>query len=326
MALKPTFSCATNATITCLVFFLLTHVDNRKDYDVQPQISSLEASIRSLESEVLHLKSSSTTQDRVQGSIVQKAPVVYAGVLELPDPQPLLPFTLFGRQVQIADFGRAHIEQVLREVQDEGFYNLAFNAIVPSEGEGKTVVDIGGNFGGFSMGAKIKAPKAKLLTFEAVPSNCANIRQNMETNGFTSNWIFTCGAMGATDGDILHFSVDKEHSGGGSSVYRNPATDPSLHDGRHTFYDVVSNKLDTMLEKYNIKRVHALKIDCEGCEYDTLKNSRRIKDIDVVVAEFHINSHLRSQGHSFENLKSFLRAQNPNIEIYSTDINMHDAK
>ena len=137
MALKPTYICATNATIACLVFFLLTHVDNRKDYDVQPQISSLEASIRSLESQVLHhiqpqissleasirsletqvlhsQSSSSNTQDRVQGSLVQKAPVVYAGVLELPDPQPLLPFTLFGRQVQIADFGRAHKRQTAR--------------------------------------------------------------------------------------------------------------------------------------------------------------------------------------------------------------------
>ena len=68
------------------------------------------------------------------------------------------------------------------------------------------------------------------------------------------------------------------------------------------------------------------KLDCEGCEYDVLKSSRRIKDIDIIVAEFHINSHLRREGHSFENLKEFLRTQNPNIIIQSVDINMHEAR
>jgi FkbM family methyltransferase len=327
MAYSTRITGAATATIMCLVFFLLIHDGNRNNAAVELQISSLKASIQSLESEVLHLNQvAKETRNHTQ-YVGGKAPdVVYAGHLELPEHQPFLPYTLFGRQVQIADYSRGHIDQVLREVQDEGFYNLALNAISPGEGEGKTVIDIGGNFGAFSMGAKITAPKVKLLTFEAVPSNCANLKANMETNGFTNNWIFTCGALGSSDGDILHFSVDKEHSGGASSVYKNPITDPSLHDGRHMFYDVVSSKLDTMLEKYNVKHVHALKIDCEGCEYDTLKNSKRIKDIDVVVAEFHINSHLRSQGHSFENLKSFLRSQNPKIIIYSTDIHMHDVK
>ena len=327
--------------LMCLVFFLLSHVynrdksitPNRKDalkdklQELERRTSSNEASVRSLESDLLLMKSSNAELARsIRDSDVQEVPVVYAGALELPEPQPTLPFTLFGRLVQIADFSRAHIEQVLREVQDEGFYNLAFDAIATSRGKGKTVIDIGGNFGGFSIAAKIKAPEAKLLTLEALPSNCANIKANMEVNGFTTNWIFMCGALGATDGDILHFSVDREHSGGGSSVYKNPTTDPSLHDGRHMFYDVVSNKLDTILERYGVEHVHALKIDCEGCEYDTLKTSKRVKDIDVIVAEFHMNSHLRNQGHSFENLKSFLRKQNPNIKIYSTDINMHDAK
>ena len=80
------------------------------------------------------------------------------------------------------------------------------------------------------------------------------------------------------------------------------------------------------MDRYDIKHVDALKIDCEGCEYDVLKSSRRIEDIDIIVAEFHINSHLRREGHSFENLKEFLRTQNPNIIIQSVDINMHEAR
>jgi FkbM family methyltransferase len=243
-----------------------------------------------------------------------------AGMTELPEHHPFLPRTLFGRRVQVADFSRGHVDVALREIQEDGLYDLALNAILPREGEGKTVIDIGGNFGGFSMAVKIKAPKARLITFEAVPSNCVNLKANMETNGLANNWIFVCGAMGATDGDILYFSFNEEHSGAASSYKRIPG----IHDGRRKFYDVMSNKLDTMLEKYNVDHVHALKIDCEGCEYDTLQTSKRIKDVDVVVAEFHMNPRLQSQGRSFENLKSFLRSQNPKIQIHTADVHMKE--
>ena len=88
---------------------------------------------------------------------------------------------------------------------------------------------------------------------------------------------------------------------------------------------IIPNHMHNEIERTH-KHIHALKIDCEGCEYDVLKSSRRIKDIDIIVAEFHINSHLRREGHSFENLKEFLTTQNPNIIIQSVDINMHEAR
>ncbi len=53
--------------------------------------------------------------------------------------------------------------------------------------------------------------------------------------------------------------------------------------------------------------------------------SRRIKDVDAIVAEFHMNDHLAAQGHSFERLKDFLRRENPRIRIASKDIRMHNA-
>ena len=286
---------------------------------------SNESLVLAVESNLLRLKALHNGDvDRVSKKNILQA-VQYEELLEIPKAQSAQPFRMFGRDVLIADFGRAHVEQVIREVQDEGFYNLAYEAVSSNGGEGKTIVDVGGNFGGFSMGVKMKAPEARLLTFEAMPPNCANLKKNMEVNGFARNWVFACTALGSTDGDVLHFSVDNKHSGGASSVYSDPKNAPSLHDGRHLFYDVRSSRLDTLLELYNVTHVHALKIDCEGCEYDTLKTSRRIRDIDIVVAEFHINTHLKNQGHSFENLKSFLRQQNPDIQIYSTDINMHDA-
>jgi FkbM family methyltransferase len=184
------------------------------------------------------------------------------GELNLPDPRPFSTHTLYGRMVQIADFSNAHIRGVLREVQVQGLYNRALNAVSVNEGAGKTVVDIGGNFGAFSMAVKMKAPKSKLLAFEAMPTNCANLKANMEVNGLTNGWIFTCGALGATDGDILHFAVHPEHSGGASSAFKNPLTDPSFKN--HIHYDIPTHKLDTMLEKHGVDHVHALKIDCEA--------------------------------------------------------------
>jgi hypothetical protein len=56
-----------------------------------------------------------------------------------------------------------------------------------------------------------------------------------------------------------------------------------------------------------------------------LKSSKRIKDVDIV-AKFHINAHVRRQGHTFENLKAFLKSETPNIQVYSSDIHMHEAR
>ena len=242
------------------------------------------------------------------------------------DHAPFATYTFFGRSVQVADSGKAHAQQVLAEIQNGGIYHAAFSAVSEQFGAGKTVIDIGGNFGAFSMAVKIKAPSIRLYTFEAIPTNCANLKANMHENALDNDWTFSCEALGSSDGETLTFSVDIEHSGGGSSAYDKPKDHPSLLDGRHAFFDVSSSRLDTILDRYDIKHIHALKIDCEGCEYDVLKSSRRIKDIDIIVAEFHINSHLRREGHSFENLKDFLRTQNPNIIIQSVDINMHEAR
>ena len=242
------------------------------------------------------------------------------------DHAPFGAYTYFGRSVQVADSGKAHVQQVLTEVQNGGIYDAALNAVSGRLGIGKTVVDIGGNFGAFSMAVKIKAPGVHLFTFEAIPTNCANLQANMHENDLDVDWTFSCEALGSADGETLTFSVDPEHSGGGSSAYDKPKDHPSLLDGRHQFFNVSSSLLDTILERYDIQHIDALKIDCEGCEYAVLKSSRRIKDIDIIVAEFHINSHLRKERHSFESLKEFLRIQNPNIIIHSVDINMHEAR
>ena len=239
---------------------------------------------------------------------------------------PFATYAYLGRSVEVADSGKAHVQQVLAEVQNGGIYDDALSAVSEQFGAGNTVIDIGGNFGAFSMAVKIKAPSVRLYTFEAIPTNCANLKANMHENALDDDWTFSCEALGSSDGETLTFSVDIEHSGGGSSAYDKPKDHPSLLDGRHAFFDVSSSRLDTILDRYDIKHIHALKIDCEGCEYDVLKSSRRIKDIDIIVAEFHINSHLRREGHSFENLKEFLTTQNPNIIIQSVDINMHEAR
>mmetsp|Transcript_11218 Transcript_11218/g.46793 ORF Transcript_11218/g.46793 Transcript_11218/m.46793 type:complete len:319 (-) Transcript_11218:2757-3713(-) len=249
-----------------------------------------------------------------------------AGKMLKYDHAPFATYAYFGRSVEIADGGKAHVQQVLAEVQNGGIYDAALSAVSEHFGAEKTVIDIGGNFGAFSMAVKIKAPSVRLFTFEAIPTNCANLQANMHENTLDVDWTFSCEALGSADGETLTFSVDTEHSGGGSSAYDRPKDHPSLLKGRHSFFDVPSSRLDTLLDRYGIKHIDALKIDCEGCEYDVLKASSRIKDIDIIVAEFHINSHLRRKGHSFDNLKEFLKTQNPNIIIRSVDINMHEAR
>ena len=110
-------------------------------------------------------------------------------------------------------------------------------------------------------------------------------------------------------------------SGGGSAAFG--AFDGFGSDHEH--HTLKTYPLDALLARHGIGHVDLLKIDCEGCEYEALMASRRIKDVDAIVAEFHMNDHLAAQGHSFERLKDFLRRENPRIRIASKDIRMHNA-
>ena len=56
-----------------------------------------------------------------------------------------------------------------------------------------------------------------------------------------------------------------------------------------------------------------------------LKGSRRLADVRAIVAEFHMNEHLASQGHSIKGLKRHLREANPAMLLRTKDIRMHNA-
>ena len=42
-----------------------------------------------------------------------------------------------------------------------------------------TIIDIGGNFGAFSIAAKTRFPHARLLTFEAMPPTCRHLKYGL---------------------------------------------------------------------------------------------------------------------------------------------------
>ncbi len=67
---------------------------------------------------------------------------------------------------------------------------------------------------------------------------------------------------------------------------------------------IPSTTLDSIFEAFGIRKCKVLKIDCEGSEHEILASTTRLRDIEYLIGEFHINARLVSEGHTVRGLIS----------------------
>ncbi len=137
------------------------------------------------------------------------------------------------------------------------------------EVKGKRVLDVGASIGDSALSFVLRGAK-EVVAFEPYPFPYGLAVKNVEANGLKNVKVVNAG-VGGKDRSIM---VTTGETTTGDDLK------PSQEGVQVPIYS-----LDRVLEEYG--PFDAVKMDCEGCEYEALANSRRIGEVSQVMLEYH---------------------------------------
>jgi FkbM family methyltransferase len=160
----------------------------------------------------------------------------------------------------------------------------------------RTIIDVGGNIGTFTLFAAWKAPAARIVALEPEPGNAAMWRKNVALNQLEHRTLLIEAGVGAQEGTAQLHVYDK-NSGGHSLFQFTEKSHPipvKLHTLQHVF------------EEQHIQTCDFLKLDCEGGEYEALYGLKpdTLQSIRFIAVEYHHFS--KDPRHTPEQLRAFL--------------------
>jgi FkbM family methyltransferase len=200
-------------------------------------------------------------------------------------------------------------KQALYEVWKLKEYETEHFVIHP----GDVIIDIGAHIGTFSVWAAQKATSGRVFSFEPDPENYALLAENKNLNGLTNLHIVNS-AVSQVRGQVKLFT----------SNYHN-MTHSFFEEGTrdHTMVDTIS--LEDILQEYGLERVHFLKIDAEGAEYQIILNTpaRILERIDKIFIEYH---DYLNHGFNYRDLTGYLAENGYQTEIGASLFHRHILK
>jgi FkbM family methyltransferase len=197
-------------------------------------------------------------------------------------------------KIRVNTFDKQAIYEVwkLKEYETEHF------SIHPAD----VVIDIGAHIGTFSVWAAQKATSGHVFSFEPDPENYALLEENKRLNHLANLHIVNS-AVSEMRGQARLFTSD----------YHN-MTHSFFEEGTrdHTFVHTIS--LGDILQEYGLERVHYLKIDAEGAEYQIILNTSAevLARIDKIFIEYH--DYLK-HGYNYRHLTGYLAENGFRTEI-----------
>eukprot|EP00741_Cyanophora_paradoxa_P010925 tig00020553_g10562.t1 len=157
---------------------------------------------------------------------------------------------------------------------------------------GDIFVDVGGNIGFFAVTAALRFPHARVVTMEPVSGSFALLCNNVRANGLENvvplrravtrdrRWVRVMYAPSLSGTASEFMSVGKWIAEMGAQV----DFAEEVRAGSVTLGDIVHNFLPDGAD------IAILKIDCEGCEYDILRDEgimHVLRRVRAVRGEFH---------------------------------------
>jgi len=152
-----------------------------------------------------------------------------------------------------------------------------------------TIIDLGANEGFYTLKAKEKAPKSKIIAVEPNPNAFKLLKKNVGTNKL-KDVIVVNEAVTSKSGKITFEIVKGATTIGALKIYKK-------YRDRKRLRKVIVNSitLEKLCKKYKINKIDLLKIDVEGSEFDILKSSKNIlPKMKKVVIEYHRAQRTRS--------------------------------
>jgi FkbM family methyltransferase len=162
--------------------------------------------------------------------------------------------------------------------------------------KGKTVIDVGSNIGDSSIYFALRGAD-KVIGVEPFPKNYETAKKNVELNNLSNKITVLLSGCAAKSGYV---NVDPGYESSTASY---------LSGGLKNGTNVPLLTLENLLDENHIRSGEAvLKMDCEGCEYDTILSST-----DSVLRQF---SHMQIEYHyGYNNLKNRLEESGFNVSV-----------
>jgi phthiocerol/phenolphthiocerol synthesis type-I polyketide synthase E len=156
---------------------------------------------------------------------------------------------------------------------------------------GDTVVDIGGNLGLFVLWAAPQIGDGRIVTIEPDPEALRCLHTNIEANGLTNVTVME-EAVGLPDS-----TLELESYAGAEGLTHDAAhrqvwfTRLLMKLGRYERVTTIAKQrsLGQIMDEQSVSHVDFLKIDCEGGEYNILRNVSRdeLARVDKIAIEYH---------------------------------------
>ncbi len=147
-----------------------------------------------------------------------------------------------------------------------------------------TVIDCGANIGDSLLYIKVRAPHARVISFEPNPAARAVLEKNIETNNWKEDVQVYPYALASSAGTADFFVEEGIDTSGGASL------SPFLRSKNITLlsYKVEVRRLSDFIKG----NIDLLKIDIEGGEFEVLEDliaADKMKELSRIQLEYHYN-------------------------------------
>lgn len=180
--------------------------------------------------------------------------------------------------------------------------------------EGDYVIDAGGCWGDTALYfADIVGEKAKVFTFEFIPSNLEIMDKNLSLNKELKKRITIVKNPIHSESKKKMFYVDY---GPGSKVEFNKN---ELYDGTKCDGEIETISIDDFVSNNNVEKVNFIKMDIEGAEYDALIGAKEtIKKYSpkLAISIYHNKEH-------FDNIPKLIKEMNPKYKLFLKYCTIH---
>jgi len=182
-----------------------------------------------------------------------------------------------------------------KEIFMEGCYSRGIAVQVPDK---PVIFDIGANIGLFALFAASKFNNAEIFSYEPIPVNFTQLKQNQELNKGIEIKCFQQAVSGSAGEIELYFDSSDSFTTS-ASIAKDEKQGDKIKVQCITWPDIFRNN--------NIEHCDLLKIDCEGAEYDLLYNCpfEYLSLVTQMVVEVHEG---KEEKHNMKSLEEHLKS------------------